>query len=452
MTTYNRVGLIGENSIQFIEKMIEVWNGGGCVVLLDWRMPTASRNQRLQEAGVTKCYIEKRFYQEANDVEKKIEFIPFENNIVDTAIMPQSVFENYVERLTDDEAVIIQSSGTTGQSKGIILSHKAITLNADYIIENQSITPKECTLLIRSFVHSSGLSDIMVSLRSGMTTFLGAGVHPRQVLFQMENCSVTRIGLVPTLLKIYFQQIKKDMYKLAALKTINVGGAVLLEQQVEQALAILPHINIFNHYGLAEVGPRLTGQTSEKNTIGSVGSPIHKDIKIKIVNERNVELPCGEIGRVFVKTPTMFSGYVSGAETNIIDGWLNTNDLGYLDPNGELFIKGRADDAILSKAKIVYPSDVEKIILQTKGVQQCIVFGYPDDIYGEKIICYYISENNNENMQSNILNNCYRQLMEHEVPREVYCIDEFPKGFSGKVSRKQMRKMYENNKRIVRKQ
>ncbi len=436
-----RVGLIGKNSLEFVEHLLAIWKQGNCAVLIDWRMPLDTGISLLGETGAEKCYIESRFYIEEIANRSAIEFQCFDNYTITPVFLSPPIFGKYSPNYSENEAVIIFSSGTTGKSKGIRLSFRALTLNADYIAKNQGILQEDCLLIVRSFVHASGLvGDLLVALQTKARALVGPTVlHPRYALYVINKYNATRIGLVPTLLAAYLQEIAKTKIDLPSLRMITVSGALLLDKWVLLAKELIPNAQVFNQYGLSEAGPRVTAQTKKYCARGSVGVPVDPGVEVQIVDKQQNLLPYGEIGFLYVKTPSLCSGYVSGRRLQLMeDGWLNTNDLAYMHRNGEIFVLGRADDVINTKASLVYPSDVEAVILQVKGIRECVVFGYPDDVYGEIILCYYTVEDDTKDIFKKIRAQCKAQLMEHERPKAYFCVPGIPKGNTGKISRKRL--------------
>ena len=155
----SRIALIGENSIGYVNALVDIWNHGDCAVLLDWRIPFSTAIEMMIEADVHTCFIEKGLFNKLeNEIPDSIDFITYEKQNSSAELLPNCICEKFHENYGRNEAVVIYSSGTTGKSKGIILSHFAITTNADAIIDYMQPSTNDCLYTIRPLSHSSTLT------------------------------------------------------------------------------------------------------------------------------------------------------------------------------------------------------------------------------------------------------------------------------------------------------
>ena len=433
-----RVALIGENSIGYISTLIDIWNNGDCAVLLDWRIPFATSLDMMIEAGVQACFMEQGLFDKIDvEIPNSINFITYgkQNNAAEQ--LPKFIYDKFQENYTHEEAVVIYSSGTTGKSKGIILSHFAINTNADAIIDYMNPTAEDCIYIAKTLSHSSTLTgELLVALKTKMGLVIAPTiVPPRYVLNNISKYNVTTICLNPTLLSMFSDECQRRKFDLSSLKTIYVSGSILSDKIYSKAHAAFLDISIYNVYGLSEAGPRVAAQRVDCCKNNSVGQPI-QGVEVAIINEQGDSTATEEYGTIHVKTPSIFNGYVIGEQkhANQREGWHNTGDIGYIDSNGELHIVNRVDDVIIIDSHKVYPSEVEKQILEQNAVKECAVVKV--ECNGNEFIgCLYVSR---EEQDEEIKEKLKTKLLTYEIPRFFIRCDELPRTKNGKVSMREV--------------
>ena len=439
-----RVALIGENSIEYVNMLLDIWNNGDCAVLLDWRIPFEAAYQMMLEAGVTRCFMEARLLNKVSIPDNsKVSFSCFDIADRIPYFFTQNVRRKYRENKSKDEAVILYSSGTTGKSRGIILSHYAITTNADAILDYMKLTSNDCLYIVKSLSHSSTLTgELLAALRSGAKLVLAPTVvPPRYVLSRINDFSVTTICLNPTLLHMFIDECTKNEYNLSTLKTIYCSGSVLNDKVYAKAHDVFGGIDMFNVYGLSEAGPRVAAQTKDCCKSNSVGKSI-KDVEITIVDDAGTIAKQGERGIVHVNTPSRYNGYAAGTEKHksLYKGWLNTGDIGFIDDNGELHILDRVDDVMIIGAHKVYPGDVERLVLEDDEISGCAISKctYND---AEIIGCLYVS---NVDRTIDIIRRLKKSLMPYEIPKKFVRVDSLPVNRRGKIDKLAVSKKIES--------
>lgn len=429
-----RIGLIGDNSSVFVEKLIQIWNDGDCAVIIDWRLPFEKINYLLMLSNVEKCYIANDILPIQFDCIKmnNIEYIPYTYKKERITYIPQNNKDTYLNNYDESEALILFSSGTTGECKGIILSFRAINNNADSIMKYMNLSSNDSIYIVKSLSHSSSvIGELLVGLKAGCKIYTSSAVTPPQILLDnIEKYEITSLALNPTLIKLLCKAgtIKKHIY--SKLRAIYTSGSKLGVEVIHEFRKIFKDVPLLNVYGLTEAGPRVTAQTLFTNNVdGSVGQPINNvEIKIDPVNHTE---NCGEI---CVKTNSLYSGYVSGIDRRVSsDGWLHTGDIGYIDNNENLFVIGRKDTMIIVGAHNVFPEQIEKIVQQSGMIDDCIIYAKRDSIFGERIVCDYVLKSN---LNVSLLKKyCYEQLAPYEVPKEFNRVDRIEITHSGKKKR-----------------
>ena len=433
-----RVALIGENSIGYVNALVDIWNNGDCAILLDWRIPCPTAIEMMLEADVHTCFIEKSLFNKIeNQIPNSIDFFTYEKQNSSAELLPNCIYEKFHENYSRNEAVVIYSSGTTGKSKGIILSHFAINTNADAIIDYMKPNTEDCIYIAKTLSHSSTLTgELLVALKTRAKAVIAPTiVPPRYVLNNINKFGVTIVCLNPTLLSMLADEYERSQYDISSLKTIYVSGSILNDRVYEKAHAVFSYIQIYNVYGLSEAGPRVTAQRIDCCQSNSVGKPI-KDVEIKIVNEQGSIVTSGEYGIIHVNTPSLFNGYIVGNNKHIslYEGWHNTGDVGYIDINGELHIINRFDDVIIIDSHKVYPSEVEKKIIEQSCVKECAVAKVELND-NEFIGCLYAGE---KEIDRDIKEKLKSKLLVYEIPRFFLRCDALPRTKNGKVSTREV--------------
>lgn len=430
-----RIALIGENSIQYIYKLISIWNNGDCAVLIDWRIPFNTACKLMIEANVSCCHIEDSYFDKcAISKCANIQFDVYRCDTSSAALLPNEVYTLFCPNYSQGEALVIYSSGTTGKSKGVILSHYAINKNADAIQDYMKLSSSVDVLYIaKSLSHSSTLiGELLVGLKYKIPMVIAPTiVPPRYVLNNIGKFSVTTIALNPTLVAMYAEEITRKKYNLHFLKTIYVSGSILDDAIYNVIHSTFKDIAIYNVYGLTEAGPRVTAQRKYCCKTNSVGIPI-KDVELMIVNDLGDIVDRGVKGIIHVKTECRYIGYISGQErvASLYKDWLNTCDIGYIDDAGELHITDRVDDLIIIDAHKVFPSDIENTIRSQFKVDDCLVYK-KNSKYGDYLECLYVSDNDILDAKERL----QKILLPYEIPRVFYRVHEILKNANGKKIR-----------------
>lgn len=432
-----RVALIGENSKEYVNALIDIWNEGDCAVLLDWRIPFPSLLAMMEEANVRRCVVEEAYFEKYETASlDSIEFTTYKAESKTAEKLPDYVYEKFSPSYSKDEALIIYSSGTTGNAKGIILSHFAININADAIIDYMRPRENDCLYIVKPFSHSSSITgELLVALKSHISLVVSPTIVPPRYVFRAINdFKVSILCINPTLLSIYSDSCSQRDPNLISLSKIYVSGSILKSQILEKARKLFKNIAIYNVYGLSEAGPRVAAQQPNCNNGNSVGRAI-SGVRIKIVDENGQTVDNGEAGLIHVNTPSIFSGYVSGnkALPSKYEGWLNTGDIGYFDDKNELHIIGRADDVIILGTHKIYPSQVEQLVMESGNIRECIVVMANHPSGKEILCCLYVSPND---LQADIKKHLNKHLIRHEIPQVFINVENLPKTPNGKVSAK----------------
>lgn len=434
----SKVGLIGENSVELINILIDIWNNGDCAVLIDWRIPFQVAEEMMKEASVNKCYIEKKTLQTAS-ANSLIIFKTFEKKSNSAELLPEEIYGKFKINYSQDEAIILYSSGTTGKSKGIILSHYAISKNAEVIIDYMNLTDNDSIYIAKSLAHSSTLTgELLVGLIAKIKIIIAPTiVPPRFVLNNLIKFNVTILCLNPTMLYMYAEEYNINHYNISSLNTIFVSGSILNNKIYACAHKIFSNINIYNVYGLSEAGPRVTAQRLGCCDNNSVGKPI-KGVEIKLFDDNGNEVNLGDRGIIHVKTQSKFKGYVTGNNNtkclnSLYKDWLNTGDIGYFDEKDNLYVVGRSDDVIIKDSHKIYPSDIENYLMLKFNLKNCILLSHKFEKTNELICIFNTEDKDIKDLIVKMKQTCKNRFAIYECPNKYIFMGEIPLTLSGKV-------------------
>ncbi len=427
-----RIALIGENSCEYISHLLEIWNSGNCAVLIDWRIPFETILNMMYEADVDQCCIDKVVFEKFDINESvNIDFIVYEKTHNIFCMLPDAIRIQFKPNYSCDEAIVLYSSGTTGKAKGIVLTHRAININADAILDYMQIDHTDCLYIARPLSHSSTVvGELLTSLKSGTRLLIGPTiVPPRVVLNNIKKFGITVLCINPTLGLLYAKECQKNKYDLTLLETIYISGSILIDEVYNYLHKVFEGKAIYNMYGLSEAGPRVTAQRGDSCKSNSVGKTI-AGVQIVLVDENGIEVPKGKYGILHVNSPSLFNGYIVGEpKRSLYNGWLNTGDIGYFDIDDELHIVGRGDDVIVCGTRKIYPDDVNSQICKAANVFECVVTNVTINLE-DILCCLYVSDSE---IDYELRNKLSKVLMKHEIPRIFVRSDNIPKSENGKV-------------------
>lgn len=353
-----------------------------------------------------------------------------------------------LEPLSPNTAAILYSSGTTGEQKGVELTVSNIYHNIRYTSVLTGMTPEDRLICFLPLTHCFGLNFILgACLYTGATFVLHEKFDLQQVLDSLVRNRVTMFFAVPAIYNMilkqkidpfYFSSVRYFFY---AADTLSVDSILAWEKEYGR--------KIYTGWGLTETSPFTTSNHEEIYKLGSVGKPI-PGVEVQVVNENGRILqmvsarqsPQKVYGEVCVRGHNVMKGYWNNREETVravdADGWFHTGDIGYLDPDGYLFIVDRLKDMINVSGEKAWPAEIEKIILQHPQVAEVGVIGVPHPDIGEVPKAFVVAKNpalTKEEIHEFIK----PKLMKHEFPREIVFIDKLPRNPSGKILRRELR-------------
>ena len=348
-----------------------------------------------------------------------------------------------VERRGEDLAILLYTSGTTGQPKGAMITHGNLASNAKALVSAWGFTPSDRLLHALPLYHAHGLFvGLGCTLMSGASMMFLPRFDAGEVVARL-GAGTVMMG-VPT----YYARLLRDPgLDRQACRTIRlfISGSAPLSPEVFAAFRERTGHEIVERYGLTETGINTTNPLNGERRAGSVGRPL-AGVTVRIAGRDDRDLAAGNTGEIQLRGPNVFPGYWRlpdrTAEAFSADGYFRTGDLGSLSADGYLTISGRSKDLVISGGLNVYPREVEIAIDSQPEVAESAVIGAPHPDLGEAVIAVVVPAPGAMPTEAAIIRVLKAGLARYKVPKRVFVIQELPRNSMGKVDKKGLRSRY----------
>ncbi len=348
------------------------------------------------------------------------------------------------DRALNSLAAIVYTSGTTGRSKGAMLSRANLASNAAALVEAWHFTSRDVLLHTLPLFHVHGLfAAINTVLASGSSLLLLSKFDAESALKRLPQ--VTVFMGVPTHYTRLLQLTGLNREVTANVRLFVSGSAPLLTETHQEFLRRTGHA-ILERYGMTETLMNTSNPYDGVRKPGSVGTPL-PGIAVRVTGATGAVYPQADVtGTLEVTGPNVFAGYWRDPEKTraefTADGWFKTGDLGRIDRDGYVHIVGRAKDVVISGGYNVYPKEVEMELDALSGVLESAVFGVPHPDFGEGVTAVVVPQPSTALSEADLINSLQTRLARYKVPKRVLLIDELPRNAMGKVQKNVLRAAY----------
>ncbi|MDI3468530.1 MAG: Long-chain-fatty-acid--CoA ligase [Pseudolabrys sp.] len=343
-----------------------------------------------------------------------------------------------------DDYNIMYTSGTTGAPKGIVHTHLIRAMYCVLFANSFRMSPESVVLHAGAIVFNGAMLDLMPWMYVGGTYVLHPIFDPGRVIHEIEREKVTHMVVVPSQIIALLNHPDFDPAKLASLEMILSVGAPLLLEYKNRLNEALPH-RFYELYGLTEGFLTILDREDAKRKAGSVGCP-PPFYEMRILDESGRECGPREVGEICGRGPIMMKGYYKRpdlTEQAIVDGWLRSGDMGYVDEEGFLFLVDRKKDMIISGGVNVYPKDIEEVIVQHPDVREAAVFGVPHSKWGETPIAAVVLRADATLTQQELLDWVNKRVgAKFQRVNDIVVLDDFPRNVAGKTLKRNLREAY----------
>ena len=440
----DRIAILADNSPQYLEMYVGLPAAGFVIVPLNTRHAEPELHYALEDAGA-KLLITDRDPGALGDLVDAVISLPDEYEL----LLGQATEMELGVGITEDTlAGLFYTGGTTGASKGVMLSHRNLISNT---LNNMTIaqpSQEDVWLILAPMFHAAGTNGVLGGIWSASCQIPLPAFDPATALDLIEEHRVTNTLGVPAMIAAITELQLKEPRDVSTLRLLLHGGSPIATEVVRRAYSAFPHTEFAHVYGATETAPLVTGFCNEQLFLDeprgrSCGQALI-GVQLKIVDEKGDELPTGDVGEVAAKGPNIMQGYWRKPEQTaevLRDGWYHTGDLGRLDADGYLYLVDRAKDMIVTGGENVYCSEVEEALYKHPAVLEAAVIGVPDGKWGEVVHAVVVQRE--PVSADDLIEFCRQHIAGYKLPKGVtFSETELPKSGPGKILKRELRKPF----------
>ena len=447
----DRVALLAPNTDELVQALLACWWLGAvaCPLNIRWSGPELAYALTDSEASLLL-------------VDESLEAPAMETATPKLSLNEFAVAARSLPPLADTRtggdalAAILYTGGTTGRSKGVMLSHANFWTASMTRGAELNNSPESVTLLVAPLFHVAGLGRLIGQMVVGGGWVTLPQFRAPRVLEAIERYGVSDIIAVPSMLQSLLDDPTFQASRLQGLTRIAFGAAPMPPDLLDRALAAWPQTEFFQAYGMTETAGALcinlpANHRPEARALGrlnSVGRP-GLGAEIIIADEHGHELPRGEVGQILARGPMVMQGYWRQPEATaeaLRDGWLHTGDGGRMDADGYLFIVDRIKDMIISGGENIYSAEVEAALRSHPAVSQAAVIGVPDARWGEAVHAVVVLQPDVPEQTPELVETlrawCRTRLAGYKCPRSIAFVEALPMSAAGKVLKNALREAH----------
>lgn len=441
----DRVALMMPNTPYFVFSYFGILRAGGVVVPLNTMLTEVEVSRILDDSGAKAVLVAPPCVEVASRAAASCTPAPKVFSSDDWGSLAgtgRPVPE--VEVSDEDVAVLAYTSGTTGEPKGAMLTHRNLYSNLEQqmSVPGGEVEERDVLLLALPLFHIYGLNVALgLLVMNGASGLLLDGFEPQSSLRYLQEHGVTVILGAPPMYKAWIAAAAGGDYDLSSVRLAVSGAAALPPDVLEQFRRIFG-IEIYEGYGLTETAPTLTSNRMSTSPLpNSIGKPL-PGVELRIVNEGGEDVELGDTGEIVVRGPNVFKGYWNrDEETQKVfrDGWFCTGDVAVQDEEGHLFLVDRKRDLIIVSGFNVFPSEVENALIDDPRVAEAAVIGIPHPYSGEAVKAFVVLEPGADATTEDIAERLHTRLARFKWPSELDIVPELPRQLTGKVLRRALR-------------
>mmetsp|Transcript_17397 Transcript_17397/g.28071 ORF Transcript_17397/g.28071 Transcript_17397/m.28071 type:complete len:527 (+) Transcript_17397:398-1978(+) len=458
-----RVAVVMFNSDRYFELFFSCAWAGGIVVPINIRLALPEMIEIFIDCRVEFVVLDDAFKSVAEGLGDKVPSLkriiyagdgvnPIKGSLSYENIISSNTPISSSTRGGDDTFGLFYTGGTTGKSKGVMLTHSNVFINALGHVAMLRFTHQSRYLHSAPMFHlADGASTFGITVVGGSHVFISKFV-PEDMLAAIQDFRVTKAMMVPAMLGMMMQVPNKSKYDCSSLENIMYGASPMPNALLGPAMASFPNAKFTGGFGLTETSPAVCMLGEEfhvKNhpKLTSVGRPVPW-VEVMICDTDGNEVPRGSVGEIVTRGPHVMKGYwemESKTRDTLRGGWLHTEDVGYMDEDGFVFIVDRLKDMIITGGENVYSNEVEQAVAKFPNVSMCAVIGTPSSKYGEIVTAVVVPLAGKTINKDELITHCRNLIAGYKIPRKVFIRESLPMSGAGKILKNELRKQFKTD-------
>jgi long-chain acyl-CoA synthetase len=440
----DRVGIMLSNTPEFAIVYFGVLRAGAVVVPMNPLLKSREVGYYLGDSGARLMFVGQAFAPEAQSGAKQAgaDAIVVDPGGFGETLAGTRPSGEVIERGDEDTAVILYTSGTTGQPKGAELTHANLTRNAEITVHDLiGLTTDDVIFGGLPLFHAFGQTcTLNTAVAVGACLTLLPRFDAGQALRILAEHRVTVFAGVPTMFSALLHRPDRDAYDVSRLRLCFSGGAAMPVEVMRNFEAAFGCI-VLEGYGLSETSPVASfNHPDRERKPGTIGTPI-EGVQMRVVDEAGNEVPQGETGEIAIRGHNVMKGYWQHPEATaaaITDGWFHTGDIGRVDEDGYFSIVDRKKDLIIRGGYNVYPREIEEVMHEHPAVAEVAVIGLPHPDLGEEVGAAFALKLGPIPTPGELRDHVKRQVAAYKYPRKVWIVDALPKNATGKILKREI--------------
>jgi long-chain acyl-CoA synthetase len=459
----DRVAVLALNSDRYYEYYYGVSWAGAVFVPVNTRLAPAEFIHWLNDSGSRAVFVDDTFLDAIAGIRDQLDSIEHyiymgDSDLPEGYVSHEHLITNHPpavasKRGGDDMAGLFYTGGTTGKSKGVMLSHRNFTYNVLQSLPYFDVHADDVFLHAAPMFHAADGFFCKIAATMGCSNVIVPAFEPNLVLKTLQDEEITVALLVPTMINMIVNHPDIGDYDLSKLRCLLYGASPMPEAVITKAMEVIPHVEFYQAYGQTEASPVITVMAPKYHTstgphAGKLTGAGHavSGVDLAILDDEGNELPPGGVGEVCIKGENVMLGYWNLPEVTretLRDGWLHTGDGGRLDEDGMLFIVDRVKDMIVSGGENVYSAETEQAVYQHPAVAECAVIGIPHESWGEEVHAIVVLKPGETLTEEELIGHCKTLIAGYKCPKSVVFRDEpLPLSGAGKILKKDLREPY----------